>query len=63
MKTYTLYVHDGRYTVPTLLTVEMGDDERVRAFAEQYLERSPHYRSVEIWDDERQVGELKLDRA
>ncbi len=62
MATYTLYVHDGRYAVPTLLTVEMRDDEAVRAFALQYLERSPHYRSVEIWDDERKVGESKLDQ-
>ncbi len=61
--TYTLYVHDGRYAVPTLLTVDMRDDEGVRVYARQYLERSPHYRSVEIWDDERRVGELKLDQT
>ncbi len=59
MTTYTLYVHDSRYAVPTLLTVDMRDDEAMRAYAIQYLERSPHYRSVEIWDDERQVDELK----
>lgn len=61
MATYTLYVNDVRYAVPTLLTVDMRDDEGVRAFAQRYLERSPHYRSVEIWDDERQVDELKPD--
>ena len=63
MTTYTLYVHDGRYAVPTLLTVEMRDDEAVRVYARQHLDRSPHYRSVEIWDDERPVGELKPDQA
>ncbi len=60
MTTYTLYVHDGRYTVPTFLTVEMRDDDSARAYAQRYLESSPHYSAVEIWDDERQVGELRI---
>jgi len=59
--TYTLYVHDSRYAVPTLLTVDLRDDDAVRAYAQQYFQRSPHYRSIEVWDDERQVGELKPD--
>ncbi len=63
MTTYTLYVRDGRYAVPTLLTVESRDDEGARAFALRHLESSTHYHSVEIWDDERQVAELTLDRA
>ena len=63
MTTYTLYVHDGRYAVPTLLTIEARDDEAAGIHARQYLERSPHYSAVEIWDDERKVDELKLDRA
>ncbi len=63
LTTYTLFVHDGRYAVPTLLTIESRDDERARAYAQRHLESSTHYRSVEIWEDERQVGELTLDRA
>ena len=63
MTTYTLYVHDGRYAVPTLLTVESRDDEGARAFAQRHLQSSAHYRSVEIWDDERQVGKVTLDGA
>ena len=58
--TYTLYVRDGRYAVPTLLTIEARDDEAARADARQYLGRSPHYSAVEIWDDERKVDELRL---
>jgi hypothetical protein len=60
--TYTLYVHDGRYAVPTLMTVDMRDDDGVRAYAQRHLESSPHYSAVEIWEDERQVGELRLVR-
>ncbi len=58
MKTYTLYVHDARYTVPTLLTVDARDDEGARAHAEHHLGTSPHYRAVEIWDDERLVARV-----
>ena len=63
MTTYTLYVHDGRYAVPTLLTIDVRDDDGARAYARQYLGRSPHYSAVEIWDDERKVDELGLDQA
>ena len=61
MTTYTLYVHDGRYAVPTLLTIESRDDESARAHALRHLESSTHYRAVDIWDDDRQVGRLTLD--
>ncbi len=63
MTTYTLFVHDGRYVVPTLLTIEARDDDGARAYALRQLESSTHYRAVEIWDDERQVAELTLDGA
>ena len=58
MTTYTLYVHDGRYAVPTMFTIESRDDESARVHAQRHLESSSHYSSVEIWDDERQVCEL-----
>jgi hypothetical protein len=61
--TYTLYVHDGRYAVPTLLTIESRDDESARAHALRHLQSSSHYNSVEIWDDERQVGQLGAEPA
>ncbi len=59
VKTYTLYVHDSRYAVPSLMTVEMRDDERVRQFAAEQLTRSPHYTAVEIWEDDRKVGDVE----
>jgi hypothetical protein len=61
VKTYTLYVHDGRYAVPTLLTVEMRDDERVREYAAQRLAESVHYKAVEIWEDDRAVAHVTAD--
>ena len=61
MTTYTLYVHDGRYAVPTLLTIDSRDDDSARAHARRHLESSTHYRAVEIWDDDRQVAQLTLE--
>jgi len=59
LKTYTLYVHDGRYTVPTLLTIDARDDDGACAHAEQHLNISVHYRAVEVWDDERLVARVE----
>jgi len=58
LKTYTLYVHDGRYAVPSLLTIDARDDDSAREHAQQHLATSSHYRSVEVWDDERLVARL-----
>lgn len=58
MKTYTLYVHDGRYTVPTLLTIDARDDDSACAHARQHLRNSEHYKTVEVWDDERLVARI-----
>lgn len=63
MTTYTLYVHDGRYVVPTLLTIESRDDDSARAEARRRLETSEHYSAVEIWDDERKVARVTLAAA
>jgi hypothetical protein len=59
LKTYTLYVHDGRYQVPTLLTIDARDDEGARAHAEQHLRTSSHYQAVEVWEDERLVVRIE----
>ena len=48
MTTYTLYVHDGRYAVPTLLTIDSRDDDSARAHALRHLESSTHYRAVRL---------------
>ena len=64
MKTYILYVHDDRYSVPTLDTVTVGDDARATEIAARRLASSPHYRAAEVWDDERlvcRIGRGDLD--
>ncbi len=58
VKSYTLYIHDGRYGAPALLVVELRDDDRVRAFAAERLQQSVYYQALEIWDGDRLVGKV-----
>jgi predicted GNAT superfamily acetyltransferase len=55
VRTYLLYVHDERYSVPTLDTIVVADDERAREVAAARLIASQHHRSVEVWDEARLV--------
>ena len=59
MKTYALYIHDDRYTVPTLDTITVGGDERARELAGDRLASSPHYYATELWEGDRLVERLE----
>ncbi len=56
MKIYTLFIEDDRYRVPTLLSIERPDDIAAQAYTVELLEKSDHYKAVEIWDGERRVS-------
>lgn len=58
MKTYVLYIHDDRYSVPTLDSITVADDERAKEVAAERLASSPHYRAAELWEDDRLVEKL-----
>ena len=55
VRTYILYVHDDRYSVPTLDTVIVRNDARAIEIADKRLASSAHYGAVEVWEDERLV--------
>ena len=59
MKTYVLYVHDDRYSVPTLDTITVDGDERARQLAAERLAASPRYFMVELWEEDRLVEKLE----
>ena len=48
MQSFQLFIRDDRYSVPTLVFVEVATAERARARAEEILLQSPHYLSVEV---------------
>jgi hypothetical protein len=51
-RSYSIYIHDDRYSVPTLLFITADADERVRELATQRLAESAHYRSVDVHHDD-----------
>jgi hypothetical protein len=51
VETYSFYIEDSRYTVPTLLFVTAAG-ERMREMAEQKLAESEFHLSVTVWNDD-----------
>lgn len=62
MRTYILYVHDDRYSAPTLDIVTVRDDLRATEIAAKRLASSTHYRVVEMWDENEQLV-CRIDRS
>ena len=56
MASYTLFVHDDRYTVPTFYLMTVASDGRAMDLAEEKLRSSPHYLRVEVFEADRLVG-------
>jgi hypothetical protein len=48
MRTFTFFVHDDRYSVPTVDFVMADDADKARALAAQRLLASSHHRNVEV---------------
>lgn len=63
LQTYVLYIHDNRYSVPTLDSITVVDDGRARALAADRLASSAHYHAVELWEDDRLVAKLEKPPA
>lgn len=52
MKVFQLQIDDDRYSIPSLLFLEAASAGRAKVRAEEILERSPHHRSVEVYEGE-----------
>jgi hypothetical protein len=52
MRTFTLYVHDSRYSVPNLVFADAADVKRVRELAEGELGRSEQHLAVDVREGE-----------
>ena len=59
MKTYVLYLHDDRYSVPTLDAITVDGDERAMELAGERLASSSHYYAAELWEEDRLVQRLE----
>jgi hypothetical protein len=49
MTAFELFVHDDRYSVPTLHLISAADDFDAREAADAMLRASPHHLGVELW--------------
>lgn len=58
LNSFEIFVHDDRYSVPTLQLVTAADDTSAVAAAESLLHASPHHRGVELWGGGERLMEL-----
>ena len=52
MRTFTLYVHDSRYSIPNLVFADAPDVKRARELAETELGRSEEHLAVDVREGE-----------
>jgi hypothetical protein len=60
---YTLYIHDDRYSVPSLYMATLSDDARALEIARGRLANSTHYLKIEVLEGDRLVAVLSRDDA
>ena len=61
MRTFSCFVTDDRYAVPTLTFLMVADEALARELALRRLLESPHHRRVEVLEDGEPV--FSRDRA
>ena len=55
MRTFSCFITDDRYSVPTLAFLIADDERRARQLARQRLMDSPHHLRIELLEDGRPV--------
>lgn len=58
MTTFEAFVHDDRYTVPTLHLVSAADEASARSLADELLRASPHHLGVELCHNGEQLAAI-----
>lgn len=56
VRTFTIFMLDDRYKVPTVAFVEAPDAHAATALARRRLDESPHHRAAEVREADRPVG-------
>jgi len=60
VRTFSFYIHDKRYSVPTLQIVTVRDEARARELAQQRLDEGDHHLAVEVVEGQTEL--FRLDR-
>lgn len=59
MRTFSFYIHDKRYSVPTLQIVTVRDEARARELASQRLDETDHHLEVEVHEEDTELFRLR----
>jgi hypothetical protein len=63
MRTFSCFITDDRYSVPTLSFLVASDARQAQEAAERRLLESPHYRGVEVIEDGQSIYAIDRPRA
>ena len=58
LRIFSFYIHDSRYSVPTLQLVDALDEDRARELAQARLDESMAHLAVEVREDDNRLFEL-----
>jgi hypothetical protein len=58
MTAFEVFVHDDRYSVPTLHLIAAADELHAQETADALLRASPHHLGVELWREGDQIAAL-----
>lgn len=58
VRTFSFYIHDVRYSAPTLQLVQAPDEDAVRRRAQAWLDESDHHQAIEVFEDDQPVLSL-----
>lgn len=58
VRTFSFYIHDVRYSAPTLKLVQASDEEEARRRAQAWLDESTHHQAIEVFEDDQPVLRL-----
>ena len=59
LRTFSFYIHDKRYSVPTLQIVTVRDEDRARELALQRLAEGEHHLAVEVVEGQTELFRLE----
>ncbi|MBI1406451.1 MAG: hypothetical protein GC145_10030 [Caulobacter sp.] len=58
MRIFSFYIHDSRYSVPTLQIVSAEDEVQVRTLAQSRLDEAMAHLAIEVMEDDQPLFEL-----
>ncbi len=58
MRIFSFYIHDSRYSVPTLQLVDAIDENSARELAQVRLDESMAHLAIEVREDDNRLFEL-----